>query len=85
MYELNENNPADVAFREWKESLDSDLGDDYDDWVLWYECFLAGYRAAQSNQSSKQSGGGIGTCHRCHRNAKQCVCELPLRAESPPA
>ena len=39
-------------------------------------------RRRLSNQSNK-AANGVGTCHRCHRNAKQCICELPLRAEPP--
>lgn len=33
--------------------------------------------------SSSSATEAIGTCHRCHKNAKQCICEFPLRAEPP--
>lgn len=32
-----------------------------------------------------RAAGTVGTCHRCHKNAKQCICEFPLRADPPPA
>ena len=32
----------------------------------------------RAERTRRDSGA---TCHRCHRNAKQCKCEFPLRAE----
>ena len=32
-------------FNEWRDSINTDLGDDYEDWGPWWECFLAGYKA----------------------------------------
>ena len=34
-------------FLEWKAALPYDLGDTSEDWGDWWECFLAGYEAAQ--------------------------------------
>jgi len=36
-------------FTKWKESLDSDIGDHPDDWLDWYKCFKAGWKACYEN------------------------------------
>jgi len=35
-------------FIQWKESLDVDIGDAQPDWGPWWDCFLAGYKAAKN-------------------------------------
>ncbi len=35
-------------FVEWAESQESDVGDDPEDWEIWWRCFHDGYQAARS-------------------------------------
>ena len=33
-------------FWTWKQELETDIGEADEDWGPWWECFLAGYKAA---------------------------------------
>ena len=43
----------------------------------------AAMRWLEDDRQNRATDAGA-TCHRCHRNARQCKCEFPLRADPPP-
>jgi hypothetical protein len=49
MTSIAEEMGAFEKFTEWKNSQNAEIGETYEDWEPWWNCFLAGYKAAQED------------------------------------